>query len=73
MILFLVQQRLPCRASTGDHYGHDTGRRARELARLFEAWRRAFDAQDHAAMQSATRAIDAFAAGDAPREEKFIG
>jgi hypothetical protein len=38
--------------------------RARELARLFEAWRRAFDAQDVAAMTSARRAIDALAAGD---------
>lgn len=37
--------------------------RAREIARLFEAWRRAFDRQDHEAMTSAKRAIDALAAG----------
>jgi hypothetical protein len=36
----------------------DAGR-ARELAELFEAWRRAFDAQDHASMQRTKRAIDA--------------
>lgn len=29
---------------------------------LFEAWRRAFDAQDHAAMRSARQAIDFIAA-----------
>jgi hypothetical protein len=39
--------------------------RARDLARLFEAWRRAFDRQDHAAMRRARRAIDAALTGDA--------
>lgn len=39
----------------------DAGR-ARKLARLFAAWRRAFEAQDHAAMAAARRAIDAAAA-----------
>jgi hypothetical protein len=34
-------------------------RRARELAKLFEAWRRAFEVQDKVAMQRARRAIDA--------------
>jgi hypothetical protein len=33
-------------------------KRARELQRLFEEWRRAFDAQDRAAMQRARQAID---------------
>jgi hypothetical protein len=46
---------------------------------VFEAWRRAVDAQDYAAMQSARRVIDAVAAGEAPRDlnmrsvEKLIG
>ena len=34
-------------------------KRARELQRLFEAWRRAFEAQDFAAMTDAKIAIDA--------------
>lgn len=33
-------------------------KRARKLARLFERWRRAFDAQDHAVAKSARQAID---------------
>ncbi len=33
--------------------------RARKLAGLFEAWRRACDSQDYAAMQAAKQAIDA--------------
>ena len=37
--------------------------------RLFEAWRRAFDAKDYAAMRDAKRVIDAAAAGGAPREQ----
>jgi hypothetical protein len=37
--------------------------RARELAKLFEAWRRAFEVQDHVAMQRARRAIDSVMAG----------
>jgi hypothetical protein len=32
--------------------------------RLFEAWRRAFDANDYAAMRDAKRVIDAAAAGE---------
>lgn len=36
----------------------DAGR-ARKLARLFRAWRRALDARDYAAMARARRAIDA--------------
>ena len=48
-------------------------RRARLLARLLEAWRRAFDAQDYAAMQSARRAFDAVAAGDTPRKADMAG
>jgi hypothetical protein len=42
-------------------------KRARELQRLFEAWRQAFDAQDIEAMAAARRAIDATMAGNAPR------
>jgi hypothetical protein len=38
-------------------------KRARELQRLFEAWRRAFEAQDPIAMQRARRAIDSVMAG----------
>jgi hypothetical protein len=34
-------------------------KRARKLQRLFEAWRRAFEAQDAEAMSAARRAIDA--------------
>ena len=50
-----------------------SAKRARKLARLFEAWRRAFDTQDHAAMQSARRAIDAVAIGDAqPLLQKYL-
>jgi hypothetical protein len=51
----------------GTTYGN--AKRARKLARLFEAWRRASDAQDYAAMQSARHAIDAMIAGrDAGRD-----
>lgn len=39
--------------------------RTRELARLFEAWRRAFDARDQAAMENARRALDTWATGSA--------
>ena len=42
--------------------------RAREIARLFEAWRRAFDARDTEMMAVARRAIDAMVAGKMPRE-----
>jgi hypothetical protein len=41
----------------GTTYGN--AKRARKLALLFEKWRRASDAQDYAAMQSARQAIDA--------------
>jgi hypothetical protein len=41
-------------------------KRARELQRLFEAWRPAFEAQDAEAMAIAKRAIDATVAGKAP-------
>jgi hypothetical protein len=53
--------------------------RAREIANLFDAWRRAFDLQDHATMAVARRAIDAMVAGRTPSEpdvraiENFIG
>lgn len=43
-----------------------SAKRARKLARLFEKWRRAFEAQDDAAMQRARRAIDTWAAGEMP-------
>lgn len=43
--------------------------RARELARLFEAWRRAFDAQVYDAMRTARRAINAVAANGTPRND----
>jgi hypothetical protein len=46
--------------------------RARELARLFEAWRRAFDRQDIEAMAAARRAIDATAAGRPPRAANLL-
>jgi hypothetical protein len=36
------------------------------LARLFEAWRRAFDAQDAETMAAAKQAIDAMVAGAKP-------
>jgi hypothetical protein len=41
--------------------------RARELQRLFEAWRRACDRQDAELMAAAKRAIDATVAGKTPR------
>jgi hypothetical protein len=41
--------------------------RARELARLFEAWRRACDRQDALMMAVIRRAIDALLAGNTPR------
>ncbi|MGY4166339.1 hypothetical protein [Bradyrhizobium sp. USDA 4529] len=52
----------------------DAGR-ARELARLFEAWRRAFDAGDERMMAVTKRAIDAVAAGDSPSsdDQRAIG
>jgi hypothetical protein len=43
-----------------------SARRARKLARLFEAWRRAFDAQDAETMAAAKQAIDAMVAGAKP-------
>ena len=42
--------------------------RAREIARLFQAWRLAFDAQDYRATMSAKRAIDLMLAGTTPSE-----
>jgi hypothetical protein len=42
--------------------------RAREIAKLFDAWRRAFDVQDYGAMVSARRAIDAVVAVETLRE-----
>jgi len=39
-----------------------SAKRARQLARLFEAWRRAFEAGDERAMRAARRAIDMWAA-----------
>jgi hypothetical protein len=52
--------------------------RARELAKLFEAWREAFDRQDIEMVAIARRAIDATMAGHTPRAadmeavEKYI-
>jgi hypothetical protein len=41
-----------------------SAKQARKLARLFEEWRRAFEAQDHVAMRNARRTIDAIASGE---------
>lgn len=41
-----------------------SAKQARRLARLFEKWRRAFDARDEAAITAARREIDAFIASD---------
>ncbi|MCC8949205.1 hypothetical protein H8A97_29905 [Bradyrhizobium sp. Arg62] len=49
----------------------DAGR-ARELARLFEEWRRAFDAGDERAARAARRAIDE-ALTEEPRPKKRTG
>lgn len=40
--------------------------RAREIATLFEVWRRAFDLQDAEMMAVARRAIDSAVVGTAP-------
>ena len=37
-----------------------SAKQARKLAKLFERWRQAFEAQDAAAMAAARRAIEAF-------------
>jgi hypothetical protein len=41
--------------------------RARELQRLFEAWRQAYDAGDERAARAARRAIDEVLGGNKPR------
>lgn len=46
-----------------------SAKRARELARLFKAWRRAFDAEDHETMQRVRRAIIAVATGAADKPQ----
>ena len=41
-------------------------KRARRLAKLFDEWRRAFDAEDYAAMESTRQAINALVARASP-------
>jgi hypothetical protein len=43
--------------------------RAREIAKLFEAWPQGLDARDIRMVAAARRAIDAMAAGETPRTD----